>query len=363
MASATGSEPVRARVLGALIAAALLTPARPARADGSAADKATAEALFEHGKALMKEGHFAEACPKLTESQRIDPGVGTMLYLADCLEKNGQTASAWGQFLDAAAAARAAGQIERERKAHARAVALEGKLHRLSITLLPGADVPGFEVKRDGAAVPKATFGTALPLDPGEHTVEATAPGKKPWSTKLRVDATNTASISLVVPVLEDAPAAPPPVEPTSTRPVTAPAPRLIDEPGRPAPRAEAPPPIVRETTSPARVVGGVLVGVGLGVTAVAGILGTLALVKNTDSKPDCHVNNWCTPAGTDARNTALSLATDSTITLIAGATAFTTGIVLLVATKAPPSSEKQVFQVGPMMGAGRGGLSLRGTF
>src|SRR5205823_5224096 len=136
----------------------------------------------------MKEGRYADACAKFQESQRIDPGIGTMLYLADCFEKNGQTASAWSQFLDAAAAARAAGQPDREKKARERASALEGRLNRLSITLLPGADVAGLEVKRDGVVVPKAAFGTPVPIDPGEHVVAASAPGKRPWSTRVPID-------------------------------------------------------------------------------------------------------------------------------------------------------------------------------
>ena len=364
MALATGSERARRHVAGALIAAALIAATRPARADVTAADKATAEALFEHGKGLMKEGHFGEACSKFQESQRIDPGLGTMLYLADCFEKNGQTASAWGQFLEAVAAAKTAGQADREKKARDRASALEGRLNRLSITILPGADVVGFEVKRDGVVVTKATFGTALPLDPGEHTIEAAAPGKKPWSTKVRIDQANLASVSLVVPVLEDAPR--PATEPSKGEPLPARPPEpsrfLINEPGRPAPRAQAPPLIARETSSPARVVGGVLLGVGLGVVGVGGILGTLALLKNSEAEPNCHVNNWCTPAGADARNAALGLATDANITIVAGAAAFTTGLVLLLATKAP-STDKQVFQVGPMIGAGTGGLSIRAGF
>ncbi|MEI9950013.1 MAG: hypothetical protein WDO74_13790 [Pseudomonadota bacterium] len=47
----------------------------------SAEQKATAEAVFEEGMRLIKQGKFAEACPKFEMSQRVEPGVGTMLYL------------------------------------------------------------------------------------------------------------------------------------------------------------------------------------------------------------------------------------------------------------------------------------------
>src|SRR6185369_16874031 len=110
------------------ISAALLASGA-ARADLSS-DKAAAEALFNHAKQLVKEGKLSEACPKFEESLRLDPGIGTLLYLADCLEKSGKTASAWARFLEAAAAAKAANQADRETKARQRAAALEPKLSR-----------------------------------------------------------------------------------------------------------------------------------------------------------------------------------------------------------------------------------------
>src|SRR5262245_23511913 len=104
----TGIEHALARsAIAAVLSGALLAPGL-ARADVSA-DKAAAEALFNHAKQLVKEGKLSEACPKFEESLRLDPGIGTLLYLADCQEKAGKTASAWARFLEAAAAAKAAG--------------------------------------------------------------------------------------------------------------------------------------------------------------------------------------------------------------------------------------------------------------
>ena len=55
--------------------------------------------------------------------------------------------------------------------------ALAPKLVHLTITLAPGARVPGLEIKRDGQLVSNAELGIDVPIDPGPHTVEASAPG------------------------------------------------------------------------------------------------------------------------------------------------------------------------------------------
>jgi len=56
---------------------------------------AVAEELFDQGRRLSGIGRYAEACAHFANSERLDHGVGTLLNLADCYEKNGQTASAY----------------------------------------------------------------------------------------------------------------------------------------------------------------------------------------------------------------------------------------------------------------------------
>src|SRR5688572_14074173 len=64
-------------------------------------DKAAAEVLFEQGRSLLLEGKVDQACPKLAESLRLDRGIGTMLFLAECWQRLGKSASAWAQFREA----------------------------------------------------------------------------------------------------------------------------------------------------------------------------------------------------------------------------------------------------------------------
>src|SRR4051812_16548065 len=94
----------RYRLPAWLSSSIIVLAAVPAFADG-ATDRPEAEALFDQGRRLLAAGNYAAACPKLEASNRLDPGIGTMLNLGDCYEKNGQTASGWAAFREAAAAA------------------------------------------------------------------------------------------------------------------------------------------------------------------------------------------------------------------------------------------------------------------
>lgn len=166
-----------------------------------AADEEAAR-LFEDGRQLMADGNYPFACAKLAASLRLDPGIGTMLYLADCFDRNGQTASAWEQFRAAAAAA-ARVSDGREKVARARAAGLEPKLSTLTI-LFPGRTRgPAVVLARDDLPVDPVTIGQKVPLDPGRHFITASTPRKKAWSGVVDLPA-GGASAVIVVPDLED---------------------------------------------------------------------------------------------------------------------------------------------------------------
>lgn len=190
----------------------------PARAQSSSAH---ARVLFGEARKLMDKGRFEEACPKLEESLRLDHGMGTQFNLAHCWEKLGRTASAWGLFLDVASAANAAGQSKRETAARERASALEPQLARLLIEVKePPSELT---VVRDGDVVGRAAWGTAMPVDPGTHKIEASAPGKRMWTEEIKVEAPGE-TVTIAIPRLEDE-LDEPPLEPdlVETRPAPTP--------------------------------------------------------------------------------------------------------------------------------------------
>jgi hypothetical protein len=165
-----------------------------------------AETLFNDAKHKMAAGDFASACPKLAESYRLDPGSGTLTALAVCHESLGKTASAWTEFIEVVSEARQAGRADREKFAQQHIDALEPKLSKLSVVVDPAiARLSGIEVRRDGTLMGQAGWGTAAPVDPGEHTVELTAAGKKPWSATVTIGPSRDMQ-TITVPRLEDSP-------------------------------------------------------------------------------------------------------------------------------------------------------------
>lgn len=181
------------------IASVVLGVASPiARADETTAD---AEGLFNAGRDLMQQSRFADACPKLAQSQRLLPAVGTALNLGLCYERLGHVASAVSAYQDAVTLASAIGPAEVKRIAIARdrLAVLEPRVARLQISI--AEDTPGLVVKRDGIVLDRSQLGVPLPVDPIPHVIEASAPGQAPWRTTLIVEG-DASTASVVVPAL-----------------------------------------------------------------------------------------------------------------------------------------------------------------
>jgi serine/threonine-protein kinase len=342
------------------LAPSLLTPALilalytgDVAAQASASDKAAAEALFDQGLRLMKQNSFAEACPKLEESNRIDPAVGTLLYLGECYERVGKTASAWATFREAASLANNSGQPDRARTATSRAQELEPKLSRLSIELAPEvARVQGVVVKRGTQRIEPSLYGTPLPVDPGEYRVEVTAPGYEAWSTPITVPA-GGGNASVRVPGLVKAPesAAPPP-QPETTDESPAKAVTLGSQPPRDTGASSSL--TTQETLG--LLVGGVgLVGVGLG-----SYFGVRAISTNSDAEQHCPNDPQCRPEGLKLTEDARADANFSNIAFIAGGVLVTTGVVLYLT---GGRSEPKSVALAPVVAPNFAAASLTGRF
>jgi hypothetical protein len=171
---------------------------------------AAAEALFQEGRALLMAGKIDEACPKLAESQRLDPATGTLMALALCQEQQGKLASAWSAFADVEARSRLEGRADRERTAREHGGALRPRLSTLTVEVPPQiAGTPGLTIAIDGVPIGRGAWNTPIPVDGGDHFVETTAPGRPPWKTSLTVRSER--DVSRVAVVVPPAPADPAP--------------------------------------------------------------------------------------------------------------------------------------------------------
>lgn len=250
----------------------------------------------------MAAGRIDEACPKLEASLRLDSGIGTMLFVAECWDRQGRTASAWAQFREAADAAKKAGD-PREKVARQRAGDIEPKLSRLTITVV--APQRPLTIERDGRELPQPVWATALPVDPGEHVVTAVAPGYAKWSGTVRV-AANGASANVEVPSLQALPATSP-----------APATRTTEQPQP-----------VTVTRTWQRVLGAGLAVVGVGGIAVGTGFGLSAIAKNDRADEHCPTIG-CDEEGLRVGETADDHAFISTIAFAAGAALVVGGAIL----------------------------------
>lgn len=167
--------------------------------------------MYQRAKSLLAQKHFAEACPDLEEVvRRLPSGVGAKIALAECREGEGKLASAWSKWTEAQEAASVKKDDKSEALARTRAAQLEPRLSRLTITV-PGdiAALPGFVVHHDALAVTRREWGLTVPVDGGAHLVTATAEGKREWRKELSI-AKEGATVTVAIPMLEDAPVVPP---------------------------------------------------------------------------------------------------------------------------------------------------------
>jgi hypothetical protein len=329
------------RVAALLVALVALHPASAGAQ--SASQQAAAEALFKQARDLMNAGHYAEACPKLAESQRLDPSAGTLLNLATCYEKNGQIASAWVTYKGAATAAQRANETDRARLARKKVADLEPTLPTMTIVVPAAADRPDLQVKRDGETVGRAEWGAAIPTDPGAHTVEATAPGRKTWQGQAQVTGPGAKASVEVPPLAEDVAAAP--SSAPSALPTQAPT---------------SPPPAAASPGSTQRTIGLVVAGVGVAGLVVGTVFGLSAKSKNDGATAHCG-GDVCDATGIASLDDARRAATFSTIGFAAGGAALAGGLVLYLLAPRGPSTTG--LTVTPGLTASGGELLLGGAW
>jgi hypothetical protein len=303
-----------------------------ARAQDPAADT-SAEALkrareqFGQALALQTAGDWAGALALLKEVAAVKSTPQVRFNMALCEEKLGKLVAALGDYELAAADARA-------EKADQVAEEVEGRLESLrqripKITVKRGAGAEAALVVVDGVSLGDQVIGTPMPTDPGPHTVEATAPGFKPFRKSVRVAEQQSETVEIV---LEAEPAPAPVAGPAGGG--------LRPGPGR----------------SP--VFGYVIGGVGIASLGVSGVFFALRAGKISDldkvcPPPDRQCPSHAQQSDIDAGKLDTTIAN---VTLAVGVAAVAGGLVLVLTSG--PSTEPSV-----ALAPSPGGAQLLGRF
>lgn len=340
---------LRAGLLALPLLASLTAAAGPAAAQADA-DKAASDKMFQAGLADMLAGKFADGCPKLQESLRLYPRAGTLFTLAECEAQWGHPAAAIRRYEEYLVmfskmeraeqdAQRAKG---REKKATEQRVALAAQVGRLTVSLPPNAP-DGVVVKRDGAVVEPQELGVAVVLDPGEHVVTAQAPGRPEVEQKISLARGEEKQILLDL-KLPDPSAA-------------------VGPPGPDAGQSS-------EGLGTIRLAGIITAGVGVAGLATGLVLGKFVFDKSEIVEGHCVDKGnggafACDSLGKDAADSGKTLATASTVSVIAGVGLLAAGAVMFFVGPSfegsPKSAAKRdLYAVKPMItGVGTTGAMI----
>ena len=328
--------------LACLICAGIVAIAASAHAQDNFQAVSAAKTLFEQGQKQMEDKNYEAACQSFKASNEAVARVGTLLNLADCYEKAGKLASAWGAYFDAISLGRRQQKPEYEEFAQKNRERLEPLLSKMTIVVPPDVKVDGMKVTRDGQTVEPVALGVAIAVDPGKHVIEASAPRKLPFHTEVTVDDAHK-NVEVKVEKLTDAPMA----WARTTQP------QIVEK------VVEVP-----SSMTPLRIGGLVLGSLGVASVIVGSVLGLVANDKyQTALKNDCGGDpNACTPVGVTNGANAHDLANVATGLFVGGLVAVAGGVTLfIVGAPSRPSSTQSALRVLPLPGGAA--ASFGGTF
>ncbi len=328
--------------------------ATPAFAQGR--DPAGAEKLYDDGSKLLSANDWAGACAKFEQSFALDAAPGTLLNLASCAEHDGKIALAWSRLKDARSLNLDTKSETRKKQiesfVNAAIARLEPRLPYLTVKLK--ASPAGVSVLRDGQPT---AVDVELPIDPGKHDIEASAPGYKTL-TKAVVSAEGARETITLE--LEPLPKGAP----------------LLEPKGPPIERPAVPPlpPAKKESAgmSPLRIGGIVVGGVGIATLGATIATGVMALGKQGDLDDlGCaelqNGNLGCSPGTADQASEisgdGATLALVSTVTTFVGASMVGAGVLMFVLGDSGPPSEKAGLKLRPAVTPDHASVWLTGSF
>lgn len=318
----------RTRPLALLAAVAISTFAATAHADGepTAADLSAARALGQEGVTLADGGDCVAASEKLARAEKIFHAPTTLARLGECQIATGRLVEGTESLRrvirevlppNAPNAFRAAQERARETLDEA-----TPRIARLKIAVAARADA-ALTVRVDGEPMPLANLNTDRPMDPGEHVVEASAPGFTKATQKIYLAEGGVDSVAMTLEVDPNAPVA--------------------SKGG---------------AASGSRLPAYLAFGAGAVSLGVGAAFGLAALSAKSDLDAACR-NEICPRSEQNSLGSVKTLATVSTIGFVAGVVGLGAGVYFLLTGRAAPAPATAT--VRTWIGVSGGGVG--GTF
>jgi hypothetical protein len=236
--------------------------------------------LFGKAEKDEEAKDWSAALEKLRRAIAIKSTAGLRFHIAVCEENLGQLVDALHDY-EAAEELAKADKTDKGKQVLAviaePLLAIRARVPRLKLTL--PADATDGEITLDGKKLAKEDAANAVPLEPGPHKIEATAPGRTPFATTLLLKEREVTSLEIKLPPIVAAPPAAPAASP-----------------------AEATMPPVEERKTRSRT--GAIVFTGGAVVLAAGGLGAFLLADGaqSDAREQCAGGKACDGAKSTVR-------------------------------------------------------------
>jgi hypothetical protein len=315
---------VRLAVLTLLLAAA------PAWGQ-SEADRATARELAYEGQEAFDRGDFATAADRFARADSLVHAPTLTLALARAQLKLGKVVLAFENYNRILREGVPAGSPAVFQQAHDDAEReVEQARAKLAWVTLQVRGASGPQVILDGdQPVAPAALGVRRAIDPGEHSVRATAAGYLPAETRFKLAEGEAGQVELSLARDPNAPLAP---APGSAAPIT------LAGPTAPAPGPAGRPSAESGTGSSQRTLGVVMLGAAGAGLVVGSIAGVMAMGKHSDLSDACAAGR-CPATEQDTLDSYRTLGAISTVGFAVGAATAVAGVTLLLTAPETPAA------------------------
>ncbi len=346
----------RSAALG-LLSVGLSTSQAWGQDEPSSTDTAAARELAIEGMKLADAGHCAQAIDKLYRAEKLRHSPIVLGRLGECQIEEGKivdgTEDLQKVLHEPLSSNPSANLLRARERAQAALDAAKPKLAILTISVR--GPIENVTVTVDGQSVPSVLLERDRPTDPGEHVIEAAAPGYIKASRRLSVSAGEKQEVTMKLRIDPQAATKPAPESGKSNGPATLPA-------GLAPPAQQAGPSTPLPESSPNRTVSYVLWAVGGVALASGGLFEYLALNEKKNLDKQCQ-NNECPTSSQSSLDGANRYATVSTILASVGGAGLALGTVLFFTVGSSPSSEHAPTSFIPHPVVGLGKVGVQGVF